>query len=44
MLQVGDKAPVIPSLDQDDGNSLTAAQLEGKSYVLWFYPKASTGG
>ncbi len=42
-LKVGDKAPDFSALDQD-GNTITLADYEGKKLVVFFYPKASTPG
>jgi len=42
-LKVGDKAPNFSALDQD-GNTVTLDQYEGKKLVVFFYPKASTPG
>ncbi len=42
-LQKGDKAPNFNALDQD-GNTHTLHQYEGKKLVVFFYPKASTPG
>jgi len=43
MLSPGARAPEFEALDQR-GLSLRSAELAGKRYVLWFYPKASTPG
>lgn len=43
MLNVGDKAPDFEVLDQE-GNTVRLSNYEGKTVVLWFYPRASTGG
>jgi peroxiredoxin Q/BCP len=41
MLQAGDKAPAIKSIDQD-GNEITLKQYKGQKVVLYFYPKDGT--
>jgi peroxiredoxin Q/BCP len=41
MLQAGDKAPAIKSIDQD-GNEITLKQYKGQKVVLYFYPKDDT--
>jgi len=43
MLNVGDKAPDFEVLDHE-GNTVRLSNYEGKTVVLWFYPRASTGG
>ena len=43
LLKVGDKAPEFSLLNQDE-DLISSKKLEGKKYVLWFYPKASTPG
>jgi peroxiredoxin Q/BCP len=43
MLEVGTQAPDF-SIAAHDGSTVTLAELRGKKIVLWFYPKASTGG
>ena len=43
MLKVGDKAPEFEVLDHE-GRKVSSKSLKGKSYVLWFYPKADTPG
>lgn len=43
MLAVGDPAPAFEALDHE-GNTVTGSQLEGRRYLLWFYPKADTPG
>jgi len=43
MLSPGERAPEFEAQDQR-GLSLRAAELAGKRYVLWFYPKADTPG
>ncbi|AFL82251.1 Peroxiredoxin [Aequorivita sublithincola DSM 14238] len=42
-LQAGDKAPNFKINDQD-GNSISSIDYEGKKWVVFFYPKASTPG
>lgn len=42
-LQKGDKAPDFNALDQD-GNTHSLIDYNGKKLVLFFYPKASTPG
>ena len=42
-LKIGDKAPVIDSIDQN-GKKITSAEFEGKKVVLYFYPKDMTPG
>jgi len=43
MLEVGDQAPDFDLLDHR-GHKLCLADLAGKRFVLWFYPKADTPG
>jgi len=43
MLEVGSKAPDF-TLDDQDGNSVSLSNFKGQKVLLWFYPKASTGG
>jgi len=43
MLKVGDQAPDFDLLDHR-GHELRLADLAGKRFVLWFYPKADTPG
>ena len=43
MLNPGDKAPDFVGRDHD-GNTVKLADYQGKTVVLWFYPKASTSG
>ncbi len=43
MLEVGTPAPDF-SIAAHDGSTVTLAELRGKKVVLWFYPKANTGG
>ena len=42
-LEVGDKAPDFSLLNYN-GNTVTLNDLKGKSFILWFFPKASTPG
>jgi peroxiredoxin Q/BCP len=42
-LKIGDKAPVINSIDQN-GEKITLEQFKGKKIVLYFYPKDMTPG
>lgn len=42
-LQPGDKVPEFKALDQD-GNTITPADYQGKKWVVFFYPKANTPG
>lgn len=43
MLEIGSKAPDF-TLDDQDGNSVSLSNFKGQKVLLWFYPKASTGG
>jgi len=43
MLQVGAEAPDF-SVPDHNGTRVSLADFAGKQLVLWFYPKASTGG
>ncbi|MSS71230.1 MAG: peroxiredoxin [Candidatus Latescibacteria bacterium] len=43
MVQVGDVAPDF-RVQNHRGEETTLKQFSGKTVVLWFYPKASTGG
>ena len=43
MLEVGSKAPDF-TLDDQDGNPVSLSSIKGQKVLLWFYPKASTGG
>ncbi len=42
-LNIGDAAPNFTALDQE-GNTITLKDYEGKKLVVFFYPKASTPG
>jgi peroxiredoxin Q/BCP len=43
MLNVGDNAPEF-TVTTHDGQSLSLSSLRGRKVLLWFYPKADTGG
>ena len=43
MLQVGDPAPAFRVLDHT-GQERSLADFQGKRVILWFFPKALTGG
>lgn len=43
MLKTGNKAPVF-TLDQDNGETLSLQDCQGKNIVLFFYPKDNTPG
>jgi peroxiredoxin len=43
MLAVGTEAPDF-TVTAHDGSTVRLADLRGKKVVLWFYPKANTGG
>ena len=43
MLEIGSKAPDF-TLDDQDGNPVSLSSFKGQKVLLWFYPKASTGG
>lgn len=43
MLQAGDKAPDFTLPDQE-GREMTLSDLRGQTVVLYFYPRADTGG
>lgn len=43
MLQAGDQAPEF-ALPVDGGATLTSAELAGRPYVVYFYPKDNTPG
>ena len=42
-LKIGDKAPAINSVDQNNQN-ITLEQFKGSKVVLYFYPKDMTPG
>ena len=43
MLEAGSAAPAFSAQDQD-GQTVSLADLGGKWVVMWWYPKASTPG
>ena len=43
MLATGVQAPEF-SVTAHDGSTVTLSDFRGKKVLLWFYPKASTGG
>lgn len=43
MLEVGTEAPDF-TVTAHDGATVRLSDLRGKKVVLWFYPKANTGG
>jgi peroxiredoxin Q/BCP len=43
MIAVGDAFPTWEMQDQS-GKKLSSADMAGKSYLLWYYPKAMTSG
>lgn len=43
MLQVGDVAPDF-SVPDHHGRTVKLSDFKGRTVVLWFYPKAGTGG
>ena len=43
MLSVGDVAPAFEATAHD-GSTVALGDLAGRKVLLWFYPKASTGG
>jgi cytochrome oxidase Cu insertion factor (SCO1/SenC/PrrC family) len=43
MLQPGQSFPAF-ELPAHDGSTVSSADLEGTPYLLFFYPKANTGG
>jgi len=43
MLQPGQSFPAF-ELPAHDGTTVSSADLEGTPYLLFFYPKADTGG
>ncbi|NKB71032.1 MAG: redoxin domain-containing protein [Candidatus Latescibacteria bacterium] len=43
MLKVGDSAPDF-SVEDHSGQTVSLGDYSGKTVVLWFYPRASTGG
>ena len=42
-LKIGDKAPNFSAQDQD-GNTISLSDYQGKKLVVFFYPKANTPG
>ncbi|MBT3601938.1 MAG: redoxin domain-containing protein [Candidatus Latescibacteria bacterium] len=43
MLNIGDDAPDFSVLDHT-GKEVSLGDYQGKVVVMWFYPRASTGG
>jgi peroxiredoxin Q/BCP len=43
MLNIGDVAPGF-SVQDHTGKAVSLADYQGKTVVMWFYPRASTGG
>jgi len=43
MLEIGIQAPDF-TLQDADGNSVSLSDYSGNKVLLWFFPKASTGG
>lgn len=43
MIEVGDKIPNVLGPDQD-GHIITAEELKGQPFLLYFYPKDNTSG
>ena len=43
MLNVGDRAPDFEVQDHT-GKTVTLSEFSGKHILMWFYPRASTGG
>jgi thioredoxin-dependent peroxiredoxin len=43
MVNVGDTAPEF-SVSDHTGKTVKLSDYQGKTVVLWFYPRASTGG
>jgi peroxiredoxin Q/BCP len=43
MLQPGDPAPGFDVLDHE-GRTVRLSELQGRTVVLWFYPRADTPG
>ena len=43
MLEVGTEAPEF-TVTAHDGSTVTLSDFRGKKVILWFYPKANTGG
>ena len=42
-IEEGVKAPAFAAVDHE-GRPFGSKDLKGKSYVLWFFPKADTSG
>lgn len=43
LLNVGDVAPAFTVKDHT-GKDVSLSDFHGKNVVMWFYPRASTGG
>jgi peroxiredoxin len=43
MLKVGESAPEFTGITHE-GQPLSLSSLRGRKVLLWFYPKADTGG
>ena len=43
MLEVGTQAPEFTATAHD-GSTVNLSDFRGKKVLLWFYPKANTGG
>jgi len=43
MPEEGEKAPAF-NLEDQDGNLVSLKDFSGKKVILFFYPKANTGG
>ena len=43
MLETGVQAPEF-TVTSHDGSTVTLSDFRGKKVLLWFYPKANTGG
>jgi peroxiredoxin Q/BCP len=43
MLNPGDRAPDFVGRDHN-GRTVKLSDFRGKTLILWFYPKADTGG
>ena len=42
-LNIGDKAPAFELLNYNN-TLINSKNLEGKKYIIWFFPKANTPG
>ena len=42
-VQIGEPAPDF-TLPSDEGNEVKLSEFRGKKVILYFYPKAGTGG